>query len=352
MKRENEDEYEAKLSTWKFGISGPVHLSYVDWRLPDHKRSGFASLVQGVYILERDRQKKRAGSKALAPPWWSFFHFQCIKVLVDPIDFSIFGAIFEYKPQTAYYHQGNPSRYIVVFRGTIIEPETRKRDVYLDMQLPLNGVTHDSRYQIAFQEIHDIVINIGPRNVSLVGHSLGASIALQAGKDLAKRGCHIESYLFNPPYTSPPIEKLNDHYLKGKVRVAKSFVTASLYHAIKGNKDNYMRQQHDDQFAWLCSWIPNLFVNPKDPVCCEYIGQFEHRERMKQLGLYKVDHIASKNSLMSVFGREGDPPHLIPSALLTKNMIFMEQSYKEAHSIEQWWQPHSYWHSKLYIYGE
>ncbi|KAF5960062.1 hypothetical protein HYC85_001271 [Camellia sinensis] len=57
---------------------------------PHHRRSVAASLVQGVYILERDRQQNRQGPQALAPPWWDFFHFQLIRVLVDDVDHSIF----------------------------------------------------------------------------------------------------------------------------------------------------------------------------------------------------------------------------------------------------------------------
>ncbi|MFS7981672.1 hypothetical protein Hanom_Chr10g00953741 [Helianthus anomalus] len=39
-------------------------------------------LVQGVYILERDRQENRQASEALAPPWWkwNFFQFDLLPV--------------------------------------------------------------------------------------------------------------------------------------------------------------------------------------------------------------------------------------------------------------------------------
>ncbi|KAA8520958.1 hypothetical protein F0562_011631 [Nyssa sinensis] len=61
-----------------FNQSGPLHLINVDWRNEDHRRSIAASLVQGVYVLERDRQENRQGSQALAPPWWEFFHFRLL----------------------------------------------------------------------------------------------------------------------------------------------------------------------------------------------------------------------------------------------------------------------------------
>ncbi|CAB4280171.1 unnamed protein product [Prunus armeniaca] len=48
-----------------------------------HQRSVAACLVQGVYVVERDRQEEREGPQALAPPWWEFFHFKLLRKLVD-----------------------------------------------------------------------------------------------------------------------------------------------------------------------------------------------------------------------------------------------------------------------------
>ncbi|XVF10060.1 hypothetical protein REPUB_Repub07fG0151000 [Reevesia pubescens] len=59
-----------------FCHSGPLHLTAVDWKNFHHRRSVAASLVQGVYILERDRQQNRQALQALAPPWWDYFNFQ------------------------------------------------------------------------------------------------------------------------------------------------------------------------------------------------------------------------------------------------------------------------------------
>uniref|UniRef100_A0A7C8ZZ24 Fungal lipase-type domain-containing protein n=2 Tax=Opuntia streptacantha TaxID=393608 RepID=A0A7C8ZZ24_OPUST len=340
-----------------FGISGPFHLASVDWRIAEHRRSVAASLVQGVYILERDRQKKRYGSSALASQWWQFFHFQCIQILVDQVDSSIFGAIFEYKPYNPNYlghpmaPQQAPPRYVIAFRGTITKPDTRKRDLDLDVQFVLNGLTRNTRYQTALQAVQGVITQVGPANVWVAGHSLGAAIALQAGKDMAKSGCHIETYLFNPPYASVPIEKLKDPYLKNGIRIASSLATAGLSFLTKGIRKNWSSQQYDP-FKILCSWIPYLFVNPKDPVCCEYIGYFEHREKMEALGFGGIERIATKDSIISLLsgtlGRDGEAPHLIPSGFLTKNMVGIEQDLKLAHGIHQWWQPHPYWQCKLH----
>ncbi|KAL2921836.1 hypothetical protein RDABS01_013327, partial [Bienertia sinuspersici] len=342
----NEEEREAKPSMKEiFGIC-------------DHRRSVAASLVQGVYILERDRQQQRIGHKALAPIWWDFFHFQCIQILVDQVDSSIFGAIFEYKhhnPKS--FHpmesQSIPPKYAIAFRGTITKPDTRKRDFYLDSQLPLNRLPRSSRYQTSFQAIETIITRVDHRTVWLTGHSLGAAIALQAGKDMAKRGCYLETYLFNPPYISAPLEKLDNHYLQSGARIATSVVKAGLSFALNGAGTNkiYNTQQHDP-FTIIGSWIPYLFVNPNDPICCEYIGYFEHREKMQGWGIGGIGKMATKNSVVGLvsgaIGRDDEALHLIPSAYVTKNMIVREQDLKLAHGIHQWWEPHPYWQSKLY----
>ncbi|KNA17075.1 hypothetical protein SOVF_081820 [Spinacia oleracea] len=213
-----------------FDICGPHHLTSIDWRLAEHRRSVAASMVQGVFVLERDRQEKRTNHDALAPIWWNFFHFQCSHILVDQLDSSIFGIIFQYKPHTK--PNGTPPMYVIAFRGTIVRPETRKRDLHLDIKLAINRLTRDSRYQAAFQAIEGIIAQVGPNNVWLTGHSLGAAIALQAGKDLARMGYCIETYLFNPPYISAPIEKLNDPALRNGARIARSVLNAGLSLAI------------------------------------------------------------------------------------------------------------------------
>jgi hypothetical protein len=53
-----------------------------------------ASLVQDMYILERDRQCSRQGPNAHASAWWRFFHFELRQVLIDAVDSSIFGAVY------------------------------------------------------------------------------------------------------------------------------------------------------------------------------------------------------------------------------------------------------------------
>ncbi|GLT75148.1 hypothetical protein SLA2020_468950 [Shorea laevis] len=51
-----------------FSHSGPLHLTNIDWKNFHHRRSIAASLVQGVRVLEFDRQQNRQGQQAHAPP--------------------------------------------------------------------------------------------------------------------------------------------------------------------------------------------------------------------------------------------------------------------------------------------
>lgn len=241
-----------------------------------------------------------------------------------------------------------PPKYVVAFRGTVIKVKTVARDVYLDIKIFLNKLNKESsRCKIALKALKNILDKEDPRNVWLAGHSLGAYLALQIGKDFAKQGCCLETYLFNPPYASAPIEKLKNPYLKNGIRVTRSFALATLSYITKDDNED------DDMFGMPHSWTPYLFLNPQDPICCEYIGYFEHRVKMEKWGMGKVERISCKVSPMSLLGRNGGGLHLIPSASVTKNMkntIVKERDLLSTHGLCQWWESHEYWESKLYQY--
>jgi hypothetical protein len=148
----------------------------------NHRRSVAASLVQGVYILERDRQANRQGSHALAPPWWEFLHFRLLRPFVDDADCSIFGAIYEFNPPASHRNHsldGSP-RYVIAFRGTLIKLGTVLRDADLNKDLILNELHRTSRFEIAMQFVQSFVTEVGDSNVWLAGHSLGSAMAMLA----------------------------------------------------------------------------------------------------------------------------------------------------------------------------
>lgn len=313
-----------------------------------------ASLVQGVYILERDRQENRQGSDALAPLWWTFFHFQLLRPLIDDVDSSIFGAIYEFKPPST---QGNDTlyrspRYVIAFRGTLTKSHSVSRDIELDIHFIKQGLHQTSRSEIAIQAVRNTVATVGDSNVWLAGHSLGSAMALLTGKTMAKNGMFIESFLFNPPFVSAPIERIKDERVKHGIRFAGSVITAGLTLAMKAkqNKDLTL-----DPFTALSAWVPGLFVNPSDHICSEYIGYFEHRRKMEDIGAGVIERLATQNSLggllMGAFGigKESEALHLIPSASLTVN-VTPTNDFKEAHGIHQWWKPDLCLEHKLYNY--
>ncbi|XP_040986607.1 GDSL esterase/lipase At4g10955-like [Juglans microcarpa x Juglans regia] len=336
-----------------FSLSGPLHLTSVDWESADDQRSVAACLVQGVYILERDRQEKRQGAHALAPPWWEFFHFGLLRCLVDDADSSIFGAIFEFKPPASCCNHsldGSP-RYVLAFRGTITKQDSLSRDLELDLHLIRNGLHQTSRFEIAMQAVRNMVAAVGDSNVWLAGHSLGSAMAMLAGKSMAKSGIFLKSFLFNPPFFSAPIERIKSKKLKHGIRFATSVITAGLTLAMKAKHQSNRAQE--DPFTALSAWAPCLFVNPADHICSEYIGYFEHRKKMEEIGAGGIERLATQNSLGSLLinamGKEAEPLHLIPSARMTINAT-PSPDFKYAHGIHQWWGPDLQLRSELYKY--
>lgn len=336
-----------------FYAAGPLHLTIVDWDNEHHQRSVAASLIAGVYVLERDRQESRDAANALAPPWWAYFHFRLLRTLVDEADRSIFGAIFEYEPKSSdSKHPKGIPHYVIAFRGTLTQRDSLKRDIELDIHLVRYGLHKTTRGQMAIQVVRDMVAASQQKNVWLAGHSLGAAMAILAGKEIATMGTFLETYLFNPPFMSPPIERIKDERVKHGIRFAGSVITAGLAFAMSV-KQPHQESRSVQTFSTLSKWVPNLYVHPADHICSEYIGYFQHREKMEQLGVGGIEKLATQHSLgglvMTAFGKEAEPVHLLPSACLTINLA-PAPDLKKAHGLQQWWQPESLVNFKTQAY--
>ncbi|XP_076900865.1 GDSL esterase/lipase At4g10955-like [Bidens hawaiensis] len=339
-----------------FEISGPLHLTAVDWTDVDHRRAVAACMVQGVYIMQRDRQENRQGADALAPPWWQFFSFGIQSLLIDDADSSIFGAIFRFnpKPDPSCSTLSTPSTpsHIIAFRGTVTKGDAFSRDLQLDLHFVKNVLHQSSRSETAIQAVRSVVAS-GSQNVWLTGHSLGAAIALLTGKTMAKNGVYVESHLFNPPYVSPPIENIKNKKVKHGIRIASSFVTAGLAVAVKAKKAHQQRSiALENSFSKLASWVPCLYVNPRDHICSEYIGYFQHRRKMEGIGAGGVERLAAQHSVVGLFmdaiGKEShEPLHLLPSANVTVNLS-PASDLKEAHGVHQWWRCDQQLESRTY----
>ncbi|KAB1205062.1 hypothetical protein CJ030_MR7G016706 [Morella rubra] len=204
------------------------------------------------------------------------------------------------------------------------------------------------------QTVQNFVDAAGAPNIWLTGHSLGSAIALLVGKNMCKRGYFVETYLFNPPFLSAPIESwIKDHEsLKDGVRLAKSLLTAGLALAVQVSQ-HHESQEHDS-FAMLCNWIPYLFVNPADHICAEYIGYFENRKKMVEMGAGIIERLATKNSIRSLvsgaLGGDSEVWHLLPSAYLTTFDLGPSPDFMRAHGINQWWNPNFPYKSTLHSY--
>ncbi|KAK2425877.1 alpha/beta-Hydrolases superfamily protein [Trifolium repens] len=339
--------------TDNFYFSELSHLTDVNWDDAYHRKSVAASLVNGVYVLENDRQTQQKGPNSLACRWWEFFHFQLLDILIDDVDSSIFGAIYEFKPQPSMCNDTlhRSPRYVIAFRGTIIKPESFMRDMKLDLKIIKNGLHGTSRSKIATESVSNMVANVGGNgsNIWLAGHSLGSSIALHVGKTMAKSGIFIESFLFNPPFPSIPLDQIiKSEKVKHVVRFGGSLIRAGL-----GAMNSDKKSSSYDSFAALSAWTPNLFVNPSDYICSKYVEYFEHRIKMEKFGVGGIENLATQNSIrshmMSACGKESEPLQLIPSAILTVNLT-PQHTCIQAHGIDQWWKPDLHLESKLHKY--
>ncbi|KAL0720769.1 hypothetical protein Bca4012_035368 [Brassica carinata] len=317
-----------------------------------HRTSVASSLVKGVYTLERDRQEKLIGSESRAKPWWEFFDFTLLEILIDQNEGGcIYGAVFEYNLYNL--HQNTPDvklppHYVIAFRGTVLGAETFVGDAKLDLRCVFNTLHRAARLVHAIEAIKrfkTMVVKNREPAMWLAGHSLGAGLALVAGKSMVKDDTLLETHIFNPPISSIPLEHLlRSKMLKGVFRIAGSVVKATLAMVLKD-----LQVQEDDPKT--ASWIPYLYVNAKDPICSEYIGYFEHKTVMSMIGASKVERFGSGSSLRRrlLVGKRGtssssdlstEPIHLLPSANMTVNRNKPTKS-KSAHGLAQWWEQDS-----------
>ncbi|XVF31070.1 hypothetical protein REPUB_Repub16aG0113700 [Reevesia pubescens] len=202
--------------------------------------------------------------------------------------------------------------------------------------------------------VRDMVATVGSSDVWLAGHSLGAAMAMLAGKTMAKAGDFLEAYLFNPPFVSPPIGRIEEKKVRHGLRFAGTLIKAGLAFAAAVNDDDSdSRNGNGNSFAAMSGWIPCLFVNQADPICSEYIGYFEHMKKLEDCGAGRIARLSSQHSLSHLFmnavGMKGvetsEPLHLLPSANLTVNL-----NSSGGHHLCQWWRPDLNLKSSVYKY--
>ncbi|CAL5086361.1 unnamed protein product [Urochloa decumbens] len=367
-----------------FAISGPIHMMTtqagieIGWDSEEHRRVILACLVNGTYVLERDLAHQER--KPLAPEWWESFHFRLLQRLEcecricklfeanhDQRCF-IYGAIFEYVPPAygaAHRHQSSAPRYVVAFRGTMPRGPEAGQDIYLDGTIMVNQQHSCCRFRKAREEVGELLLKKdaaagGTRrsdDVWLAGHSLGASIALDVGRDMATSSsngrCYLPTFLFNPPQVSlaPVINMLLPMEME---EVAKRHLYAASYlvkHALGTKILLRPHKKHmEELFDKLSPWVPNLYVHRRDVISNGFLDYFEQREQARGWSPTVATSAATlsyRDMAYSVFGKQNDRPHLLPSARLWKN----QSSHGDAHELRQWWKqqgPDLVLSSKLY----
>ncbi|XP_010493562.1 PREDICTED: GDSL esterase/lipase At4g10955 [Camelina sativa] len=315
---------------------GPPQIPSFEWDCLYHRTSLVSSLVQGVYAMERDRQNNRSGSESLATPWWESFNFTLIKEFRDAVDGSIYGAVFqnvinyEITPNSIV-----PPRYVVALRGTVISISTLN-DLNYIVNLPFETLYDGEKTKHVIGEIRSFVSKHGNTTVWITGHSLGAGLALLAGKTMAMSRLPVDAYIFNPPISLIPLKQFGyNDTLNSAYRLTRDIFKAGIAKVLSFDED-----QEGQQSTNLASWRPHLFVNESDPICSEYIGNFDHIVNMTEAGLGKIARLAAGYSVRrKCFGGEETSPdhlHFLPSYIMIVNKTKLSNIYN-THGIQQWW---------------
>ncbi|KAH9289828.1 hypothetical protein KI387_033945 [Taxus chinensis] len=319
-----------------FMVSGPRHLTNIDWGDPNHRRCIAASLVQGVYVQERIRQESRNEVDIQVEMWWRFFSFTLLHPLHDNVDGSIFGAVYKWSNKSA-RPPGAP-KIVVAFRGTVTKADSLRRDLQLNFNILTNQLHTTCRFDTAFDALNTNVHKHGYENVWIAGHSLGAALAMLASRKMAEEQGHfLQAHLFNPPFVSAPVERLRNEKVKLGLHIGLSLIAAGLSMLVH---DDRARIESHKGFSVLRSWVPFLYVNPQDDLCSGYVGYFSHQKVMNQIGAGSISCLAAQHSVgdivLSAFGKESKAGHLIPCARLTVNLS-PAPDFRRAHGIHQWW---------------
>ncbi|CAO1941805.1 unnamed protein product [Urochloa humidicola] len=378
-----------------FANSGPRHMMMVksgtgpspttimiNWDSAEHRRCIAACMVRGTYVMETDRTKRRLGtSRALAPAWWESFSFR-LRDARDVLDcecdcvfcnnrfkfgaqrWSIYGAILERVPAAHGDRRHPPAppsapRYIVAFRGTM--PPWHRGDMHANIEMLVNRQHDCRRFCHARSKVGELLNSIaysggGAAAVWLAGHSLGASIALDVGRDMATKGCYLQTFLFNPPQVSvaPLLNTLRVPDVARRFLYRISYTVKAKMGAMAMLRP--FEKKMEELFERLAPWVPELFVHERDFVCRGFIDYFEQRQNMLGgCGSAQIALVGTKLSLRDMLlflhaeNKEEKPvqPHLLPSARMWKTSI---QGHR--HDLQQWLKPD--WalnlNSRLYRY--
>lgn len=310
---------------------------------PKYKRMAIACFIQGVYLMELDRQeeKKRAaaavaeeasggaGNGELAPKWWRPFKYKLAEALVDERDGSVYGAVLEWDRAAALsefilLRPAAAPRAIVALRGTLLSGATIRRDLEDDFRfLAWESLRGSARFAGTLRAVAAAAERHGGAAVCVAGHSLGAALALQVGKALAKEGVLVECHLFNPP----------------SISMAASFKSfgekaVAAWKRLRGDDGDGSAAaiEGDAVAAQNNRWAPHLYVNNSDYICCYYYADrpsVAEEEEGQEGGGGGGGAIAGR--------KEKEAAAAAAAAKLFVAAKKGPQKFLEAHGLQQWW---------------
>ncbi|XP_004292617.1 PREDICTED: GDSL esterase/lipase At4g10955-like [Fragaria vesca subsp. vesca] len=338
-----------------FHVCGPRNVSRPNWRdlirsswkNDKYKRSVIACFTHAMYLLEMDRQEKREAASAVAPKWWERFKYKLTKTLVDERDGSIFGAILEWDQSAAFgdfvvMRPSGASRAVLALRGTLLRFPTIRRDIEDDLRyVAWESLKGSVRFGVILKALKSVAEKYGSDNVCIAGHSLGAGFALQVGKALARQGMYVETHLFNPPSVSiaPTLRDIretagfvwNRFMSMLHLRNDQSVVEVKQSEVVVGDTErstiDFGLKKWIPSFSGLMNrsgglrkWLPHLYVNKSDYICCYYADLDE--------GIEGNNAGEKKNVCRITNGQVAAKLFVMPKR---------NQRFLEAHSLEQWW---------------
>ncbi|KAK2661934.1 hypothetical protein Ddye_000508 [Dipteronia dyeriana] len=339
-----EENPKEEAHPYAFHVSGPRNVVAPNWRDlinsswkdPNHKRTVIACFIQAVYLLELDRQENKTEENALAPKWWLPFRYKLSQTLMDERDGSIYGAVLEWDRSAAMadlvlIRPSGAPKAVLALRGTLLKSPTIRRDIEDDLRfLAWESLKGSVRFKGALEALKSVATRYGSNNVCVAGHSLGAGFSLQVGKALAKEGIYVDTHLFNPPSVSLAMsfrnigEKAGFAWNRLKSMLPSSGQTLATSEEgekiSSGGLKNWVSYFYGDKTsAELKKWVPHLYVNNSDYICCYYTNP-DGRD---------------------VNNGGGNKENAIPIKGQAAAKLFVmskgKQKFLEAHGLEQWW---------------
>lgn len=317
-----------------FEISGPKYMLFraTNWSNEEDRRCIAACLVKATWVIENDKRREEMNVPKLAKPWYENFDFRLKQEFSTGSIINekfAHGAVFELMTTPL---PPDAPKYVVAFRGTMLHHPNAYQDLVHDLKVMFNALTTCARFEEAHSAVDRLINIVGDDCTWLAGHSLGAALALEIGRDMMlKKERNVPTFLFNPPHVSPA--PVINSLLKGKHKTR--LYTYS--YAVKFGLANIFpshRKGSKDVFEKLESWWPNMYVNPDDWICRGHIDYFEQRERVAE-NHPRFARTATRTSYRDIFFSSKLRPHLLPSASLWIN----SKQKEDPHGLKHWWKP-------------